>query len=102
MSSSEESEPSDPQYSEQSDHSDFSRQRDEQNKRLKIVGDENDPLYQLANQHNSNFKAFSTTFNFKNQMKKLVTTIQDKNPNLFVTRALKKQLYYQQKSNCLS
>lgn len=35
-------------------------------------------------------------------MKKMVNCIQDKNPNLFVTRALKKQLYYQQKSNSLT
>lgn len=34
-------------------------------------------------------------FCFKKQMKKLVDLIQQKNPNLFVTRSLKKQIYYQ-------
>lgn len=40
-------------------------------------------------------KPYSTAFNFKKQIKKLITTIQDRNPNLFVSRALKKQLFYQ-------
>ena len=39
------------------------------------------------------------SFCFNKQLKKLLGLIQDRNPNLFVNRALKKQLYYSSRIN---